>query len=370
MRYRSAMTLKLPRRVRSVAARLIPAFLLARRGRRAERESQWALAERLYRRAAVRRFANPDHALKLASMLDRQGKSKQARAWAYAAIDSTLRAHYDARAAFAVHPTYFAERHEIAEFVVAHKDELRRATLQMIEDARGRRVDRPRVFVYWDRPDRMPPMVAAARRSLHRHVGDQWELVELQESTVSQWADLDPVIMERVGGLPAQFSDYLRLKLLQKHGGLWLDATVYLTGDLWEATAVVRAQEAFLFRYAGSRVGSWFFWAAPDSYVLNAITAVYELWWRQEGRLTNYFLWHDIVEMLYWVDPEYRAAWDDMVETHPRAALAMLGKLSADFDEDEFDRLSTGSLIHKLTYKLPPGVEARASFARHIVEDG
>src|SRR5690606_17551083 len=167
---------------------------------------------------------------------------------------------------------------------------------------------------------------------------------------------------------PAHFSDYLRSRLLQTHGGLWLDSTCLLTRPLSATLAPVTGAEAFLFAYAGSRVGSWFFWARPDSYILNAVTETEVLWWTQNDHLTNYFMWHDIVEMLYWTDARYQRAWDDIPKSHPKPALALLAELPRPFEVTRYREILAGSGVHKLTHKLPASAFADDTFAHRVVD--
>jgi len=335
---------------------------------RVEADEDWPRAERLYRHLAARRPSDPAVALRVARVLDHRGKAKDAQAWVRKAFELGLAPAYDARGAFGVHPVQFTDRHEMAMFILDNRAELD----QRIADNRrtaGRTGDRPKVWVYWDRPETMPDIVAAARASLRAHVGEAFELIELDDSTVDAYADLShSVLGSRLQGRPTHFSDYLRLLLLHRHGGLWLDATCYLTQDLGEGTENVRREDLFLYRYAGSRVGSWLLWSEPDSLILNSILAVFELWWEREDRLTNYFMWHDITEMLYWTRPDYREAWDAMAAVHPRAALAMLRHLEKPYDSETFERIARASYVHKLTYKFDRSALDDDTFAAHIVQ--
>lgn len=80
--------------------------------------------------------------------------------------------------------------------------------------------------------EQAPPVVKACYNSLERHLTDReikvidnknWrEYVELPEYIVKKWEK---------GRIPAAlFSDLLRLELLIKYGGTWVDSTVLCTG--------------------------------------------------------------------------------------------------------------------------------------------
>ena len=334
---------------------------------RAEKSSNWLTAAEKYRSAMLKDFTNPDHQLRLAMMLDRLALVNEAKAHALVAIDSTLTARYDARAAHRVHPTFFAARHEMADFILDNREVLDRRIQSRIDRTDAVVPGDTKVFVYWDDPQTTPAIAKACRASLHSFVDDGFTLIELDDGNLDEHIAIDASVRDRLAGKPAHFSDYLRSRLLQEHGGLWLDSTCLLTQPLSSIVSMVQDQEAFLFTYAGSRVGSWFFWARPTSYVLNAIAETEILWWERNDHLTNYFMWHDIVEMLYWTDPLYARAWDDMRKIHPREALGVLGELEKPFDQERYDELVRASGVHKLTYKLPREAFEADTFAGQIV---
>lgn len=261
-----------------------------------------------------------------------------------------LNAPYPAAEAYRNHNALFAERHEMAVFLHNHLAEIKQTAEQRRNMPRPISDGKIKVFTYWDNPDSMPPVVQICRRSMQQYVGNEMQLIVLDKTNYQKWIDFDfsnllPNISQ------AHFSDLLRLKLLEKWGGFWLDATCLLTKDLYHATTQIREQEQFLFAYVVSRTGSWFIWSKPDSYVLNMVSAAIDLWWKKEKRLTNYFMLHDIVEMFYYVDSEYRRQWDAMLKKHPKEALALLRSYEKTDSLEGFAKILSGSFVHKLTYK-------------------
>ena len=87
------------------------------------------------------------------------------------------------------------------------------------------------VFSYWHSGfDDSPPIVRACIKSHKKYFGDNY--VALNSGNISDWV----VIPKRISDLRSSmsethFSDVLRLLLLERHGGLWLDSTVLLTGE-------------------------------------------------------------------------------------------------------------------------------------------
>lgn len=95
------------------------------------------------------------------------------------------------------------------------------------------------------------------------------------------------------------FSDILRIFLLARHGGIWMDATVLLTGPLPD---YITSGQLFFFQpprgsgnpHAGS---SWLIAATPHHPVAENVVNLLTEYWRKEDKLRDYFLFHDFVTM-------------------------------------------------------------------------
>lgn len=72
----------------------------------------------------------------------------------------------------------------------------------------------------------------ACHASLLRHLPPDRELIEITEANLSQYVELPDFVWERyrAGRLSmAHLSDLIRVNLLIRYGGTWVDATVFLS---------------------------------------------------------------------------------------------------------------------------------------------
>lgn len=78
------------------------------------------------------------------------------------------------------------------------------------------------------------PLVKACVDSISRHAAGR-KIVVINKENYAQYVAIDGTVVEKFkkGDISvAHFADVLRLALLVQHGGIWLDATVYLTEDI------------------------------------------------------------------------------------------------------------------------------------------
>lgn len=107
-------------------------------------------------------------------------------------------------------------------------------------------------------------MVRACYSSLVRHFGNYgYDVKVIDEKNWREYIDLPDYIIrrrERKQIPPAHFADLLRLELLIKYGGTWIDSTVLCTGEAVDGLPLAAYLEAdlFMFQYTqpgGQRVG-------------------------------------------------------------------------------------------------------------------
>lgn len=84
--------------------------------------------------------------------------------------------------------------------------------------------------------DNAPPLIQACINSTRKNAGNA-EVIVITKDNISDYVDVPAYIMEkkRKDWISfAQLSDIIRFLLLEKYGGLWLDATVFTAKEIPE----------------------------------------------------------------------------------------------------------------------------------------
>lgn len=330
----------------------------------AYRERRWTTAARQLSRA-LRKGGDRETWLTAASAYDRMKQPRLRDALALTGDHLFPSTAYDSAAAFAVATTRPRERDEVAVFLAEHAEDLRRTAESRLRDEPPRHA-----FVYWDTPDR-PDVVEHCVAAMRRNLPPDLELVELSAATLPDWIEIDPRILALVD-IPAHAADLIRLHLLSRYGGLWIDASCLLNPGFAEWAEPVRQQDLFLFTYAGSRTGNWFIWATAGSYRLQLLRAAMDAWFLSGRGWTNYFQFHDVVEMLYWTDPRYREEWDAGLAIHPGWAFELHGALGRPVSDEEWTDVRRRHPVNKLSWRKYNAPELRddpaTGIARFVAE--
>lgn len=95
------------------------------------------------------------------------------------------------------------------------------------------KISEPKIWVFWGQgEENMPPLVKACYKQL-RHHNDNVQL--LTNDNVNNFIKLPDIVMRKVNSGEitwAYFSDIIRNSVLAKHGGLWVDATAWTSGEI------------------------------------------------------------------------------------------------------------------------------------------
>lgn len=228
-----------------------------------------------------------------------------------------------------------------------------------------------RTFTIWYQgEENAPDLVKACFRSMRRNL--EQEVVVLDENTLFDWITLPDHIVEKWknGIIPhTQFSDICRVELLYEHGGLWFDATDYVTGPVPQWIM----DEDFFFFMAGNKVrGSYAFLQScfirgrKGNPLLDVWRKADFLYWEDENSKIDYFVHHLLFRLAIEVNESASDYFKKMpkVDQDPTHELWRAHCMDT-YDEITFNKLTSGSFFQKTNYK---DKRLRASITGTIAE--
>ena len=158
-----------------------------------------------------------------------------------------------------------------------------------------------RAFSIWFQgEDEAPALVKSCFRSMRRHL--DLELVVLTEKTIFDWISLPDYIIRKwkEGKIShAHFSDICRVELLYRHGGVWLDATDYVTAPI---PKFIMDEEFFVFmsgeriRGCYSVIQNCFIRGKKGNDILAMWRHAMHSYWKEEDSKINYFVHHMLLQ--------------------------------------------------------------------------
>lgn len=334
--------------------------VLIAKGRKLAKQGRWKLARTIYEILYDIDKNNVDFQFGLGECFDSLKQPDQAKPLYFAAVKNREGFRPEHLEMFKSNHKKIRSRVEIYDFVAANIGIIRKRT----EDSLSKidHVSNDRVFCYWAQGVELaPPIVSACQRQLKKFLPKD-SLIMLSERDIGNFVVVPDVIKQKLGTRSAFFSDILRLLLLSKYGGTWIDSTCYLTGPI--NTAHSSSEGSFTaFRIGSpSTLSVWYLKSRNDSWIIHTWKEAMLTYWENHDEETNYFIFHHVFEALYRLDSKFKTERDTVKQLPSSLPHEWYFKLGDDFDPTLFEDICKASNIHKLTHKTNPKLERADSF--------
>lgn len=214
-----------------------------------------------------------------------------------------------------------------------------------------------KIFSIWlQGEENAPALVKACFRNIRKHC--KQELVVLDEKTLFEYISLPDFIMEKrkKGKIKnAHFADICRVELLYEYGGMWLDATDFVTSDIPQWII----DEDFFVYLAGKKVGGWysfmqnyFIRSRKGAYLLEAWRAMMFDYWKHENTPIDYFVHQLLFKTLVTNDERAKKYFAKMPHVDQDATHVVWWEYNnKPFNKELFSKLTADAFFQKTTYK-------------------
>lgn len=227
------------------------------------------------------------------------------------------------------------------------------------------------VFSCWlQGEENAPDIVKKCFSSMRKNLKGK-KIVIITNENLSEYADLPEYIISKwKNGIitNTHFSDILRANLLAKYGGLWIDATALVTGDL------SKFEKGDLFVFSNEHrhedvfvAESWFIYAkANQPIIVNTLNLLYE-YWKKNNKLAHYYLFHLFFTLCLKAMPEewekipYYSSLDPHIIWHHEFYKTL--------NKERLEEIKTISPVHKLSTKFDESKLQENSFYENLIKD-
>lgn len=157
-----------------------------------------------------------------------------------------------------------------------------------------------RIWIVWfDGFEAAPPLIRGCAASWQQHNPD-YQVELLDAHSLARWVDLEGFDIEDKLITPAALSDLVRLELLDRYGGIWVDATVLCNQPVgtWLVDHLSTGFFAFSDPGPGRPLASWFIACAAGHPLVRAWRAAAVSYWQDRDRADQYFWLHALFDGL------------------------------------------------------------------------
>lgn len=229
---------------------------------------------------------------------------------------------------------------------------------------------------WWQGEADAPDIVKACWQSQRNNLSEDVRHVVITKDNYFDYITIPGYILEKFedgNNLTAHLSDFIRVSLLYKYGGVWLDATVLLLEELpeecWELPLYSWRSEKIdnLTLFASeSKWTTWFLAAQKGSVLYQFIMEAFLYYFSIYEKIDYYFTLDFFISIgtniLAGVSEQFR-----LVPYNNETAARLIGHLNEPYSGEKFREYCEGSFLQKLTWHRNDYAED--SIFNHILKD-
>jgi hypothetical protein len=177
------------------------------------------------------------------------------------------------------------------------------------------------IWILWLQGWDKAPWIAKQVRETWEKSNPKWKIVSLTSDNLKEYVDIPYITKSSI--TPQAKSDIIRLSILQKHGGVWADASLLCATPLdvwvWE---YIKPSDFWMYHGADWEAdkkhgpASWFIVSKQNSYIISKWKSACDIYWAHRDTDHTY-LWMDgLFRDIYNTDSKFRTEWDAIKNIH------------------------------------------------------
>lgn len=175
--------------------------------------------------------------------------------------------------------------------------------------------DLPRIiWIFWHEGWKKAPLIAKKCLDSWRMHNPTWTIYPLDQNSIANFIDLHTLIpgIENKEIPWEAKSDIIRVALLAKYGGIWVDSTLYCNQPLdnWIYEASSSGFFAFSKPGGGRMLSSWFLCSYRSSLIIDLWLQKALEYWNSRTSRHDYFWFHGLFEEVYNSNKLFKKHWD------------------------------------------------------------
>lgn len=213
-----------------------------------------------------------------------------------------------------------------------------------------------KVWVCWMQGiENAPPLVQRCYKSLQANLPDR-EIILITSNNIDEYAEFPDYILDKYHkGLitHTHFSDLLRVELLCKYGGTWIDSTVFCSGS--DIPRYIFDSPFFVFQNLKpgangsiSNISNWFITSWSNHKFMLAQRSLLFEYWKNYDYVIDYFFFHHFISI---ISEYYSDDWNKMIQFPNSFPHVLLLMLFEPFNQEKWNAVTSSCPFHKLAYK-------------------
>ena len=229
------------------------------------------------------------------------------------------------------------------------------------------------IWIFWAQGYENAPILIKRCIDRIKMFSNGYEVKQLDINNIKEFIDLPNIIYERLSKKTislAHFSDVLRISLIAKYGGVWIDPTVFVGEDF---SQIIKQGENFITIKQENikdniSMGMWSTWLIGTKKIstyFEEFRNFYILYFQKNKRVLDYFLTDYLFAYSYINNEEFRNDVNKCPTTKYQV-YSLINKRDNECTIEEFNEFIKKNQINKLSHKIKYNIQNKKTYASHM----
>ena len=266
---------------------------------------------------------------------------------------------------------YFRLRKKSSEYIKRATDILKKEYRSCMAESKGLEQSplshRTVWSFWWQGYESLPEILKITYESHIKHIKScGYDYVLLDKNNLANYIDIPDYIQKKVDdGIISftHFSDYIRIALLQKYGGLWIDITLLMVNDLpsslFDYSFYSLNLKGTIHKYngMGQKITEckWAGFMLGTNEINNPLLSYVKLsldeYWREHNVVIDYFLMNLLILGAYESDSQMKK-YIDMIPLNNTNLYKLQDRLNDEYNPNIWKKLCQNQVFFKVTQKM------------------
>lgn len=263
-------------------------------------------------------------------------------------IDNFLyKVHYKLGLKFA----YFSREQLLLRYVSRDAKHLRPSDYKYAEHPEQSK----RAWVFWAQgEEKLLPILRQCYESIKRNSGE-YQVTFVTMGNVDDYVEIPDYIKKKVekGQISlTHFSDFLRVSLLNKWGGYWVDVTLFLSKPLLNRNSLFTIRQPYDERHVSKCMWTGYLWYMPKGHPLAHFLVDYlTYFWKTHDKVIDYLLIDYAIRVFYVQNKAFASEIDGLTFSNPDLYFFQSPECEMPFENVRWGEICRNTFFFKTTWK-------------------
>jgi len=166
------------------------------------------------------------------------------------------------------------------------------------------------IYILWFQGFNNAPVIVKDCLFSWKHYNPHWNVIELDNSNLDKYVDISEYRHINLTAL----SDIVRVFILNKFGGLWVDATTFCNKPLDSWLQLYINEGFFTFSWTDKsiyhKITSWFIYSEKNIYLIRELESAVIKYFKDYNKPQQYFWLHRLFGIKYMSDEQFKMIYD------------------------------------------------------------